>query len=118
MGEIGADVLSGGSGIDDFIYTLINHSTPAAAGRDNITGFISGTDNINLSAIDADTGVAGDQAFTFIGEAAFSAAGQVRYVSATGVLQANVGGANGNTADFQINLTGAPAFNAVTDLIA
>ncbi|SFE15424.1 peroxidase family protein [Nitrosomonas sp. Nm166] len=117
LGKSGADTLTGGAGADDFIYTLTNHSTPGATGRDTITDFTSGIDHIDLSAIDADTGVAGDQAFTFIGEAVFSAAGQVRYVSATGVLQANVGGANGNAADFQINLTGAPAFDAVTDLI-
>nr|MBA3757068.1 calcium-binding protein [Nitrosomonas sp.] len=118
IGGIGADILLGGTGIDDFVYTAIDQSTPLAAGRDSINGFASGTDNINLSAIDANAGVAGDQTFAFIGGAAFSAAGQVRYVTGTGVLQANVGGGNGNAADFQIQLAGALTFNAATDLIA
>lgn len=115
IGGVGADTLTGNAGADDFIYTAINQSTVAAAGRDTITAFVSGADRIDLSVIDADAGVAGDQAFTFIGAAAFSAAGQVRY--AGGALQANIGGANGNAADFQIQLTGAPAFIA-TDLVA
>ncbi|WP_297325718.1 peroxidase family protein [Nitrosomonas sp.] len=117
FGGIGADSLTGGNGADDFNYSAINQSTPGAAGRDSIAGFTSGTDRIDLSAIDAIVGNVGNDAFTFIGGAAFSAAGQVRYVSATGVFQANVGGANGNAADFQIQLTGAPAF-AAADLVA
>jgi Ca2+-binding RTX toxin-like protein len=113
-GGIGADNLTGGGGTDNFIYTLINQSTVGPAGRDIINGFTSGTDNIDLSAIDANTGIAGNQAFTFIGGAAFSAAGQVRY--AGGMLQANVGGTL--AADFQIQLAGSPAFNGAADLIA
>lgn len=115
IGGVGADTLAGNAGADDFIYTAIGQSTVAAAGRDTITAFVSGADRIDLSAIDADAGLAGNQAFTFIGAAAFSAAGQVRY--AGGALQANIGGGNGNAADFQIQLTGAPAFIA-TDLVA
>ena len=115
IGGVGADSLTGGAGADDFIYTVIGQSTPAAAGRDTITAYVSGADRIDLSAIDADAGLAGHQTFTFIGAAAFSAVGQVRY--ADGALQANVDGANGNAVDFEILLTGAPAFIA-TDLVA
>ena len=118
FGFTGADILTGGTGTDTFRYTLINQSTPGVAGRDTIADFVSGTDKIDLSAIDAIAGTAANDTFSFIGGGAFSGPGQVRYVSATGVFQANVGGANGNTADFQINLIGGTAFNDLTDLIA
>jgi hypothetical protein len=39
---------------------------------DKGTGILSSGDKIDLSTIDADTGVAGDQAFTYIGTAAFT----------------------------------------------
>ncbi|PXW85459.1 Ca2+-binding RTX toxin-like protein [Nitrosomonas sp. Nm84] len=115
FGGIGADSLTGDAGADDFNYSAINQSTPGAAGRDSIADFTHLTDRIDLSAIDAVVGTVVNDSFDFIGAAAFFAAGQVRY--AGGVLQANVGGANGNTADFQIQLTGAPVFTAA-DLVA
>ena len=36
-------------------------------------------DIIDLSALDANAGIGGNQAFSFIGTAAFSGAGQLRY---------------------------------------
>ncbi len=104
-GLAGADTLTGGLGADSFVYTaVIAHSS--GANRDTITDFVSGTDKVNLSAIDANLGVGGNQTFAFIGNAAFSLPGQVRY--AAGVLEANV---NADlAADFQILLTGTPAF--------
>ena len=63
---------------------------------------------VDVSAIDANTTAAalGDQAFTFIGTAAFTAAGQLHYVQTAGItiLEGNVNAALG--ADFQIALTG------------
>jgi hypothetical protein len=59
---------------------------------------------IDVSTIDANDLLAGNQAFTFIGGAAFTAAGQLRYSG--GVLQ---GSTNADTsAEFEIQLTGAP----------
>jgi serralysin len=47
---------------------------------DTIADFLSGTDKIDLSQIDADSGTAGVQQFTFIGSDAFSAtAGELRF---------------------------------------
>jgi serralysin len=62
---------------------------------------------IGLAALDANTGVGGNQAFTFIGNAAFSAAGQVRAEVAGGmtVISGNVNADLG--ADFAIALTGS-----------
>jgi Ca2+-binding RTX toxin-like protein len=74
-GGAGADTLTGGAGNDTFGYTIAGSSRPGA--RDTITDFATG-DRIDLSAIDASTTVAGNNAFAFIGSAAFSAAGQLR----------------------------------------
>jgi Ca2+-binding RTX toxin-like protein len=78
LGGAGADVLTGGSEGDMFRFLPGDTGTGPAA--DRITDFAIIVDQIDLSAIDANTGLAGDQAFTFIGTAAFSGtAGELRY---------------------------------------
>jgi Ca2+-binding RTX toxin-like protein len=69
-GGLGGDRLTGGGGADTFQYRSTSESTPLDAER--ILDFQSGVDKIDLHLIDANTGLAGDQAFTFIGQAAFS----------------------------------------------
>ena len=79
--------------------------------RDIITDFVSGTDRIDFSGIDANTGVAGNQAFTMLGTAAFfGVAGQLRYdvVGADTVMQGDVNG--DGVADFELQLTGIHSF--------
>ncbi|HEX8239800.1 MAG TPA: M10 family metallopeptidase C-terminal domain-containing protein, partial [Allosphingosinicella sp.] len=72
-----ADILTGGGGADSFRYKLVTDSSASAT--DHILDFTSGTDKIDLSRIDANTGLAGDQAFTWIGSGAFTGvAGQLR----------------------------------------
>ena len=65
---------------------------------------------IDLLTIDANAGVAGNQAFNFIGTAAFNAAGQLRYLfdGTDTIIQGNT---NGNTAtiEFELRLTGSHA---------
>ena len=66
----GADMLTGGIGNDTFTFSDISDSLPGSAAT--ITDFTSnsgeGTDDqIDLSAIDADTSVGGDQAFAWAG---------------------------------------------------
>ncbi|PXW85450.1 Ca2+-binding RTX toxin-like protein [Nitrosomonas sp. Nm84] len=113
IGGVGADVLTGGADADSFAYTAVTHSTSAS--RDIISDFLSGTDKIDLSAIDANTGLVGNNAFSFIDAAAFNAAGQVRYDPLTGLLEANI---NADlAADLQISL-GVNTTFIVTDLIA
>src|SRR5581483_2745152 len=83
IGGAGRDTMTGGAGFDIFDFNSIAESLPGVANRDVITDFVgngaAAGDQIDLSTIDANTGVAGDQAFTFIGAAAFTAAGQLRY---------------------------------------
>ena len=61
-GGAGADTLTGGTQADTFIYMALGDSAPATA--DRITDFASG-DILDVSAIDADTTVGGNQAFHF-----------------------------------------------------
>jgi Ca2+-binding RTX toxin-like protein len=102
-GGTGSDALTGGLGNDSFIYVATTES-PVGNTRDTITDFNTLLDKIDVAAIEANTNLAGDQAFTFIGTAAFTALGQVRY--AAGLVQFNNTG--NNNADMEITLTGAP----------
>ena len=73
-GGTGFDQLTGGAGNDLFAYNAVNESAPGSV--DLILDFIKGEDRIDLSAIDAVSGTTGNQAFNFIGDAAFTAQNQ------------------------------------------
>ncbi len=76
IGGAGRDVLYGDSGNDVFVFTDIGDSGTTSATRDQIMDFDdSGNDKIDLSAIDANLGAAGDQAFDYIGTSGFSGSG-------------------------------------------
>ncbi len=76
----GGDQLTGGLGRDTFRYLNVTDSGLLASAQDRITDFRKGEDKIDLSAIDANQGLAGDQAFTgFISPtAAFTTPGQMK----------------------------------------
>lgn len=106
VGRGGADVLYGGTGVDTFRFD--DGDTGTGANADFIGDFAGGIDDIDLSAIDANIGTAGDDAFTFIGDGAFTGiAGQLRYGANGGntVIEGDVNG--DGAADFQILLNGA-----------
>jgi Ca2+-binding RTX toxin-like protein len=69
-GGIGADTLVGGSSADRFLYTAVEQSP--LGNRDVIGDFLTGSDIIDLSAIDANSNLGGNQAFDFIGATAFT----------------------------------------------
>ena len=74
FGGGGGDVLIGGAGGDSFVFLALTDS--GAGGRDLITDLTIGQDRIDLSQLDANANVAGNQAFTLVG--AFSnVAGQI-----------------------------------------
>ncbi len=80
-GHTGRDTLDGGVGYDTFVYTSIAQSKAGSSNRDQIYFDSPGTfvaDVIDVSAIDADTTLDGNQAFVFIGTAAFTGPGQIR----------------------------------------
>jgi Ca2+-binding RTX toxin-like protein len=111
-GGAGADRLTGGSGTDRFVYTSAAHSTVGAI--DVITDFSrSDKDRISLTGVDADSNVAGDQTFAFIGSGGFTGvAGQLRSEQSGGNTMV-FGDVNGDKlADFAIQLTGSVTLTA------
>ena len=113
MGGDGKDLYTGGGGRDTFDFNTVNDSRVGASARDVITDFTHGTDKIDLSGIDADTTKPGDQAFHWVGSAAFTGApGELGFFTsgANTVIQAsNDGDATG---ELQIQLSGHPALSA------
>jgi Ca2+-binding RTX toxin-like protein len=66
-GGLGHDILSGGAGSDLFRFSDVFESS-ADATRDRVTDFSEGQgDRLDLSAIDANTDLDGDQAFILVG---------------------------------------------------
>lgn len=101
-GGLGADTLYDGSGKDVFYYSKTSESKPGSGNRDSI-GLNSGIDRIDLSAIDADINVSGDQAFDFIGTNKFTGGvGQVRYDAANNLIQVEIQGDNNTVVDMEI----------------
>jgi Ca2+-binding RTX toxin-like protein len=110
-GGAGRDVLTGGGGalaFDTFDYNAASDSLPGVANRDVITDFqgngVFAGDRIDLSTIDANAFLLGNQAFT---------AAQLTYVG--GVLSANIIG-TAPAPDLQIQLVGAPAL-VLSDIV-
>ncbi|MBP1882322.1 beta strand repeat-containing protein [Sinorhizobium mexicanum] len=134
VGGLGADRLTGGAGNDTFVFNLIDDSAKGFSGyvnnvaygpasgagyRDIITDFGNGDDVISLTAIDANTGLAGNQAFTWRGTGAFTRkAGELIYKTFDAAGTANdktiiYGDVTGDgRADFQIELSGIKALVA------
>jgi Ca2+-binding RTX toxin-like protein len=107
-GNLGADLLSGGGGADTFRYDSTAESSSAS--RDHILDFAAGTDKVELTRVDANSLVAGNQAFTWIGSNAFggtgaASAGQLRAYEQGGSWFVE-GDTNGDgVADLVIQLT-------------
>ena len=102
---LGIDTLTGNAGVDKFIFSqFVDDASLATLGT--ITDFKhSQLDKIDLHLIDADSGLANNQAFHFIGnDAGFTnTAGDLRFVAATHTLEGDTDG--DGTADFAIVLT-------------
>jgi serralysin len=123
QGGLGGDRPEGGAGADIFVFGGPGDSRergPRSDGKkampDQLPDFVSGTDRIDLSAIDANRGTAGDDAFTYIGAGAFTgAAGQLRSQVIGGQVHI-YGDIDGNSvADLHIIASGTQIL--VTDFI-
>ena len=115
VGGAGADSMAGGLGDDTFHFNTATESS--GANIDTISDFSGenapGGDVIDLLSIDANTVQGGNQAFNFIGTAAFGTgnanAGQLRYeldvANNMTIIQGNTNGTPG-TIEFELHLTG------------
>jgi Ca2+-binding RTX toxin-like protein len=112
IGNGGTDNLTGGLGADRFRFLLPGDS-PVGAGRDSVIGFVAAEgDRIDLSAIDANTLLAGDQGFIFRGSAAFTGArGEIRLVPAGAdvIVQGTIAG---TVPAFEIRVAGVASLVA------
>jgi Ca2+-binding RTX toxin-like protein len=109
IGGFGTDRLSGGGGADLFVFRLTEGSEPGAALRDRIGDFSQAEgDRIDLSAMDADTGLSGDQAFVLGGGSFTGQAGElIQFLDFSGwtILAGDVDG--DGQADFELALRGS-----------
>lgn len=108
-GDGGADTMTGGGGADRFEFRSVIDSLTGLA--DLITDFNRNADIIDLSGLDADIVAGGDQAFAYIGTAAFGAGGgEVRFTRDTvaGLTTVEVRFAGSAGADMTIVLDGTP----------
>jgi Ca2+-binding RTX toxin-like protein len=81
-GGQGQDHLTGGAGADTFEWTWMSESGLDSATVDVVTDFDAAQgDRIDVSIIDANPLMGGDQAFTFVGTADYSDVAQIRVVT-------------------------------------
>jgi Ca2+-binding RTX toxin-like protein len=117
VGGGGSDTLYGGVDADVFVYRAVSDSRTGAL-RDIIGGggFEAGIDLIDLTRIDANTVLTGNQTFGFLGTGAFTnVAGQLRVINgANSVLQGDVNG--DGVADFELQFN-AIATVSVNDIL-
>ncbi len=98
-GCAGQDKMYGGADADVFIFSKASDS-PRGSG-DRVMDFQTGVDKIDLSAIDADTSVTGDQAFVF----GSSAAGAASLWISSGYVYGDTN--NDGVADLAIYVSGS-----------
>ena len=107
IGGVGKDTMTGNAALDQFTF-LDGDTAATRAGADVITDFNqTHKDLIKLKAMDADTTLAGDQKFQFIGAGAFTGvARQLHFVQDGGntFIEGDTDG--DGTADFVIRLNG------------
>jgi serralysin len=119
-GTTKADTIEGGAGkdylhagtdslSDRFVFRTIADSV-LGTNRDTVVAFTSGSDVIDLSLIDANTALAGNQAFLPLGSAAQANAVWTSLSGTTLILHADVTG--DGLADMQIGLSGVSSLLA------
>jgi Ca2+-binding RTX toxin-like protein len=115
-GKTGKDLLSGSAAADVFQFASAKMAGLRKS-SDMILNFQAGVDTIDLSGIDANTRVAGDNAFKALltGKKPFSKAGQLHYDKKTGILSGNTD--KDSAAEFQIHLKNKPKMLDLGDFV-
>jgi len=119
VGGLGRDILTGGGGKDIFDFNLARETGLTSTTRDVISDFTRGQDKIDLSTIDANTGLIGNQTFSapLVGGAfagTFTGPGKLYFDTAAHVLYGNTD--SDNAAEFSIRLTAITTLST-TDFI-
>ncbi len=120
VGGVGDDTLVGGPGSDrlvlgtgaDTIVIKANDSGYGFARRDMVRDFEPGVDIIDLSLIDADTGLSGNQAFRFVGTGAPQEAGSVGFQVYRGATIISVNTDDDPGIELQLQLNGVAGISA------
>jgi Ca2+-binding RTX toxin-like protein len=113
VGGVGGDFLAGSEGADIFQYTAVEESQNilinGVSQLDQISDFTQGQDKIDLSLIDANPNLAGDQAFTFIADPAHYTGDWTGVVwqttAANGIVTVNVSTDGDATPEMQIYMS-------------
>ncbi len=123
-GGNGRDTMTGGTGLDDFDFNAITRPAKPLRRAIGSLDFVHLQDDIDLRTIDAKAGIAGNQAFNFIGTQAFhNVKGELHVVKQNLAGTANdktivEGDVNGDgRADFQIELKGLIGLTAADFLL-
>jgi Ca2+-binding RTX toxin-like protein len=108
-GNFGDDNLWGDSGADTFAFEKIGDINTYG---DVVWDFLDGVDTFDVSGIDANAGLPGNQAFVFVGSGPFTGVGQIRAAEASGdtYVQVNTGG--GAFPEGQFRIEGLHAIDA------
>ena len=117
-GGSGMDRFYGGTGADTFLFRDGDFAGMTSGTADRIHDFSQAQgDKLDFSNVDASTLTGGDQAFSFIGNAAFGHhAGELRYYQQSGVTYV-AGDTNGDgAADFVVRIDGLFTIHA-SDLV-
>lgn len=104
-GGLGKDTMTGGLGRDTFYWRSVAESASSGTNQDIVTDFLADaasrlaltSDRISLASIDAMAATVGNNVFSYIGTAAFTAEGQVRAYQSGGntIIEANTTGLTG-----------------------
>jgi Ca2+-binding RTX toxin-like protein len=117
-GGVGKDTLTGGTGKDIFDYNVKTESGTAVTARDIIKDFAHASDKIDLSTIDANSTVAGNQKFGTITKVAKAGAfhvgaGELHFYQAAGHTYVEGDITGDHKADFSIDLVGLKALTNI-----
>jgi Ca2+-binding RTX toxin-like protein len=113
LGGAGGDDLFGGEGADTFAWSFTSETQGGGSGPDVVWDFNrSQGDLLDLSAIDANETVSGNQSFTFIGTADFTAPGQIRLVTVDGETFLDLNTDGDSTPEAIIHVSGQHAVDA------
>jgi serralysin len=115
LGGMGQDTITGGAGSDSYRYSSTAESGLGVLARDVLTDFRRGFDKIDLSSIDANLTLTGDQSFRFLGISEFTGlAGEIRYYTSGSnlVVQAALYGDANGIPDMEIQVNGLSRLTA------